>query len=118
MCVPCGFFFCHWNGPCFALESLQEEGPVSMAPQDEVASYSYPQKVVSGPLSCISHFTVVALQRGNHSAWTVVVCGDPSQPLVAENAISCRCKQNRRCLAGVCSSKLVFSSQFLESLDS
>lgn len=89
-----------------------------MAPQDEVASYSYPQKVVSGPLSCISHFTVVALQRGNHSAWTVVVCGDPSQPLVAENAISCRCKQNRRCLAGVCSSKLVFSSQFLESLDS
>ncbi|KAF4800156.1 hypothetical protein TURU_047291 [Turdus rufiventris] len=40
-----------------------EEGPVSMAPQDEVASYSYPQKVVSGPLSCISHFTVVALQR-------------------------------------------------------
>ncbi|XP_009995541.1 PREDICTED: putative bifunctional UDP-N-acetylglucosamine transferase and deubiquitinase ALG13 [Chaetura pelagica] len=32
--------------PCFALESLQEEGPVSVSPQDGVASYSYPQKVM------------------------------------------------------------------------
>lgn len=103
---------------CSALESLQEEGPVPVSPQDEVASYSYPQKVVSGTLGCISHFTVVALQRADPSAWTVALCGDPSQPLAAENAIPCKYRQNRERLAGVCSSKLVFSSQFLRSLDS
>ncbi|XP_014732559.1 PREDICTED: putative bifunctional UDP-N-acetylglucosamine transferase and deubiquitinase ALG13 [Sturnus vulgaris] len=47
---------------------LQEEGPVSMSPQDEVASYSYPQKVVSGTLSCISQLIVVALQRDVYTA--------------------------------------------------
>lgn len=82
----------HWNEPCFALESLQEEGPVSVSPPDEVASYSYPQKVVSGTLSCISHVIVVALQRGDSSAWTVAFCGDPSQPLGAENPIPCKYK--------------------------
>lgn len=67
------WLLCHLNGPCFALESLQEEGPVLVSPQDEVVSYSYPQKVVSGTLSCISHFIfVVALWSSDHSAWTCV----------------------------------------------
>lgn len=114
MCVPHGSSATGMN-QCFALESLQEEGAVLVSPQDEVASYSYPQKVVSATLSCVSHFTVVALQRGDLSAWTVGLCGDPSQPLAAENTITCKCRQNRQCLAGVCSSKLVFSGQFLRS---
>ena len=107
------WLLCHLNGPCFALDSLQEEGPVLVSPRDEVVSYSYPQKVVSGTPSCMSHFLfVVALWRGDHSAWTVSICGDPSQPLAAENTIPCKYKQNRRCLAGRGNTKLVFSSQF------
>ncbi|XP_061217991.1 putative bifunctional UDP-N-acetylglucosamine transferase and deubiquitinase ALG13 [Neopsephotus bourkii] len=43
-------FFCLLNRPCFALESLQEEGAVSVSPQDGVASHSCPQKVVSSTL--------------------------------------------------------------------
>lgn len=49
VCVPCDFFYL-LNGPYSALESLQEEGPVSVSPQDGVASFSYPQKVVSSTL--------------------------------------------------------------------